>query len=55
MSKQKFTRADIQGFCQEAGLSVRKAMGLTDRIIAAMTAALAAGKLKKAVNGKQDE
>jgi len=44
MSKRKFTMADIQGFCQDAGLSVRKVMGLTDRIIAAMTAALAAGK-----------
>jgi len=43
MSKRKFIRADIQGFCQDAGLSIRKATELTDRIIDAMAAALVSG------------
>jgi integration host factor subunit beta len=44
MDKPKFTRNGIQAIMIAAGIELEKARPLTDRIIEAMTAALAAGK-----------
>jgi nucleoid DNA-binding protein len=45
MSKPKFIRANLQEILQSGtGLDLRKARELTDRIIGAIAAALAAGK-----------